>query len=434
MKIAFVNPNFTNRRSRDAMQPLAFAILKALTPPEVETVLFDERVEEIDFSVECDAVGISVQSFTARRGYEVARRFRERGIPTIIGGHHATLLPDEASEHSDAVVVGSAEHTWPQVVDDLIRGTLARRYEAVEGEIPDVVPDRSLFAGKRYSRVTPVQFARGCRYSCDFCSVNAFYRGKAYQRSVESVLTDIDGISSRYLLFVDDNIYGNSDDTVELFRSLRARNRKWACQISIDSASDDNLLALMADAGCIAVFVGLESLNPANLRQIRKVSNLRYGDYEEAIRRFAEHGIMFCGSFLFGYDSDTLDTIKAAYEFAVRNRLVIAHFNTLYPMPATALYSRLESEGRLRYDRWWVDPEFRYGQAMFHPRSISAQDLGTACYEMRRNFNSLGNITRRFTDRRTNSRNWENALAYLAANFISRKEIRLKQTMKLGAG
>lgn len=432
MRIAFINPNFSNHRSRDAMQPLAFAILKALTPPEIDTVLFDERVEEIDSDVECDAVAISVQSYTARRAYEIARRFKDRGIPVVIGGHHATLLPDEAAEHCDAVAVGNGETVWPQVVDDLLRGTLKRRYNGNEDVLPDLVPDRSVFAGKHYSIVTPVQFGSGCRYSCDFCSVNVFFRGKSYQRSIQSVLDDIDAIASRYLIFVDDNIYLNNDDTLDLFRSLPAKNRKWVCQISIDSAFNENLLKLMADAGCVAVFVGLESLNPANLKQIKKVSNIRYGDYSDAIRRFAEHGIMFCGSFLFGYDGDTIETIKASYEFAMRNRMVLAHFNTLYPMPGTPLYDRLQTEGRLRYEKWWLDPEFRYGQGMFYPKSISASDLGKTCYQMRRKFNSIGNILLRFTDRRTNSRNWENAKTFLAANFISRREIIRKQDMELG--
>jgi len=243
-------------------------------------------------------------------------------------------------------------------------------------------------------------------------------------------MAEIDAIQSRYLLFVDDNILVNYTDTMELFSSLKQKKRKWVCQISIDSAFDTNLVITMANAGCIAVFVGLESLNEDNLAQIGKTSNLKYRDYAGAIRRFKEHGIMFCGSFVFGYENDTAETIEDSYTFSTKARLCIAHFNTLYPMPGTALYDRLESEDRLRYNRWWLDPNFRFGDGMFHPRNISATDLGETCYRMRRRFNSYGNILYRLTDHSANTRN---AAVFLAANLISRKEIKRKQRMKLGA-
>lgn len=433
MRVAFINPNISNRRSRDAMQPLAFAVLQSLTPPDVETVLLDERIEDVDTRFPCDAVAISVQSFTARRAYEIAAGFRARGIPVVLGGHHPTLLPQEAAEYCDSVAVGEGERCWPNIIRDLLRGALKARYEPDDSLPRDVIPDRSIFAGKGYSMLRPIQFGRGCRYSCDFCSVNTLYGPTPYQRSIQSVMEEIDTIQSRYLLFVDDNILLNFNDTMELFATLKHKRRKWACQISIDSAFNPDMVESMADAGCIAVFVGLESLNPDNLEEIGKISNLKYQDYGEAIRRFKKRGIMFCGSFVFGYENDTVETIESSYAFATKTRMCIAHFNTLFPMPGTVLYDRLEREERLRFDRWWLDPNFRFGQGMFYPRRISAADLGKTCYRMRRRFNSVANILYRLTDRCANSRNLANTGVFIAANLISRKEIMRKQHIKLGA-
>ena len=187
-------------RSSDAMEPLCFAILKALTPSDVETNLYDERIESIPYDLDTDLVAMTVETYTARRGYQVAAEFRRRGIPVVMGGYHPTFLPDEALEHADAVVRGDAEGIWDRVLDDWRNGCLCGVYETTEYPTLDKsMPDRSIFDGKKYAPFGLVQFGRGCRFNCSFCSINAFYGTSIRHRSIEAVVEDIRRSGRRYI-------------------------------------------------------------------------------------------------------------------------------------------------------------------------------------------------------------------------------------------
>ena len=206
----------------------------------------------------------------------------------------------------------------------------------------------------------------------------------------------------------------------------------WACQVSIDVAQNGRLLDLMARSGCLAALVGLESLEERNLGQMKKRWNRDRGDYAAALAQFYERGIMVCGTFVFGYDYDTPALFDATLEFALRAKLALAQFNTLLPYPRTALYSRLQAEGRLTFDRWWLDPDFRFGQAMFRPRGMTAEALTEGCFRLRREFNRYSSILGRSLAPQTNCRTLYHLLAFLAANLISREEIYRKQGKALG--
>lgn len=434
MKIALLNPNFSDHRSSDAVQPLVYALLKALTPAEVETVFFDERVEPLPLAVlEADLAALSVQTFTARRAYAIADRLRARGIRVVLGGIHPTLLPEEAAAHADAVVIGDAEPVWGRVVADARAGRLAPRYHGdVTAPLGGVVPDRGIFAGKRYAGIRPVQFGRGCRFACDFCSVRAVYGSSRRQRPVAEVLGEIRALDERFLFFVDDNLLLERDRTRELLAGLRPLGTRWACQVSLDAALDDRLLREMRESGCVLVFAGFESLDPASLREMGKTVNTRLASCADAVRCFRRFGLMVSGAFVFGYDRDTPAAIEATLRFALAERLTLAHFNAAMPTPATPLYRRLEAEGRLRHRRWWIDPSFRYGDAMFTPRGMSPAELADGCRAARRAFNSWPNILRRAWEPSSNSRSLFNLRAYLGANLISRREIGRKQGLRLG--
>ena len=185
MKITFIRPNLYDGRSSDAMHPLCFAILKRLTPPDVTTVFYDERLEDLPLDEPTDLVAMTVETYTARRAYQIAALYRSRGIPVVMGGYHPTFLPDESLQFADAVVVGDAEGIWPQVVEDARSGKLRRLYQ--QNEFPSLSgsdPDRSIFKGKRYAPLTLVQYGRGCKYNCNFCSIRAFYGNSLRQRPV----------------------------------------------------------------------------------------------------------------------------------------------------------------------------------------------------------------------------------------------------------
>jgi len=432
MKITLIRPNLSDVRSSDAMQPLVFAVLRALTPPDVEVDLLDEHVEEIPTDHATDLVALSVETYTARRAYQIAAAFRRRGIPVVMGGCHPTFLPEEAGQFADAVVIGDAEGLWEQVVADARQGRLQRTYR--QRDLPPLQglrQDRSVFRGKRYTPILPVQYGRGCRFACDFCSIHALYGSRLRQRPVDEVADEIKAMRAAYVFFVDDNLLVSEPQAEELFRALVPLKVRWAGQVSVDVAHNARLLDLMAKSGCITVVVGFESLHAENLKQMGKAWSLRYGAYDSAIRAFQERGIMVYGTFIFGYDQDTADTFDEVVDFALRANLCLANFNPLTPTPGTRLYERLRAEGRLIYDPWWLDPAYRYGQAIFHPRGMTAQELTEGCFRARRAFNRYAAILRR-TLGPANHRSLRQLGIFLAANLVSRREILRKQNLPLG--
>ena len=434
MKITFIRPNLYDDRSSDAMEPLCFAILKSLTPSDVHVELFDERLEPLPFDIDTDLVAMTVETYTARRAYQIADRFRRRGIPVVMGGYHPTFLPDEALEHADAVVKGDAEGVWERVVGDARAGRLQRVYESREFPALDgVQPDRSIFDGKSYSPIGLVQFSRGCRFNCTFCSIRAFYGNNLRQRPIEHVVEDIRRSGRRHIFLVDDNLFVDRDTAYALFEALVPLNISWSCQVSIDIARDEELVQLMRRSGCISALIGFESLDPSSLRQLKKQWNTKWQSYDDAIAVFRRAGIMLYGTFIFGCDNDTPDSFSETVAFALRNKFVLANFNPLTPTPGAPLYDELLAEGRLLHDRWWLDPEFGYGDATFEPRGMTAQELTEGCFAARRQFNTARSILSRMLDLRANGRSLFRAGVYLLANLKSRREIMRKQGRRLGA-
>ena len=434
MRITFVRPNLYDGRSSDAMQPLTFAILASLTPPDVEIALHDERLAPVPLDEPTDLVAMTVETYTARRAYQLATAYRARGVPVVMGGYHPTFLPDEAALFTDSLVLGDAEDLWPRVVEDARRGRLRPAYR--QAEHPPLagrpLPDRSIYAGKRYAPVSLIQYGRGCRFHCDFCSIHAFYGTSLRQRSVREVCADIERAGHRLVFFVDDNLFVDVPRAKELFRAITPLGIHWTCQTSIDIARDRELVALMAKSGCASALFGFESLDRRNLQQMRKGWNLKWQDYETSIRVMHDAGIMIYGTFVLGYDHDTVDTFDATVEFALGHKFFLANFNPLTPTPGASLYDRLAREGRLIYDRWWLDPRFRYGDATFHPRGMTADELTAGCWRARRSFNTALATARRFFAPHNGLAGPRHALQFLAANVISRREIHRKQHARLG--
>jgi len=434
VKISFIRPHLWDARSADAMQPLVFSLLAALTPPQHEITLIDERLEPVDFEHEADLVAITVETYTARRAYEISRRFRQRGIPVVMGGYHPTLLPAEAMHYADAIVVGDAEGIWPRVLDDAEQGRLRACYSNDEDPpLAGLVPDRSIFQGKKYSRLVPVYYGRGCRFACDFCSIYSFYQARLRQRPIDELTREIEALQSKYILFVDDNLFVNGPVTRRFLQAIRPLDIQWVCQVSIDIARDPQLLDLMAASGCRAAQIGFESLDENNLVQMKKKWNLKYGDYQTSIAQIQDRGIMVYGSFVLGYDHDTVDSFAITVDFALENNFCLANFNPLTPMPGSGLYARARDAGRLVYEHWWLDPAYRYGDATLYPKRMTPQQLTEGCYWARNEFLKYGAILKRAFDSRVNHGSLANLGIVLAANTISRKEIRAKQGRPLGA-
>jgi radical SAM superfamily enzyme YgiQ (UPF0313 family) len=434
MRITFIRPQFMHMQTAVAWEPLVFAILAGLTPPEVELDFFDERLEPIPDNHDTDLVALTVGTYTARRAYQIATHFRQRGIPVVMGGYHPSFLPEEALVYADAIVIGDAEGIWEQLVRDTQQGKLQRVYrQSKQPSLEGLKFDRSIFKGKRYKLLAPVQYGRGCRFACDFCSIHAFYGFQARQRPVAEVVAEIEALDRWYVGFIDDNLFVDVPKAEELFQALIPLNIRWGCQISIDVANHPHLLDLMARSGCFAVTIGFESLNEDNLRQMRKGWNLKHGDYDTAIRRFRERGMMIYGSFVFGYDHDTVDTFDITVEFAIRSKLALANLFPLNPMPGSSLYNRLMNENRLIFERWWLDPDYRYGQATFHPLQMTADDLTEGWLRARKMFYGYKSTLKRTAHAAINTRSIYGLGFFLIANLIARHVFTRKLGHPLGA-
>lgn len=433
MKIAFIRPSMLGGQSKDGMTPLIFAIIKPLTPPDIDIVFYDERVEPLPENFDADAVAMTVETFAARRAYKLALKYHAEGKKVIMGGFHPTMLPDECLKYADTVITGEAEDTWAQVVNDLKSGTLKRIYKSNgKCNLSECKLDYSVFKGKKYHPIGLVQFSRGCRYACDFCSIHAFYGSNIRCKSIDCIIGEIRSMKEKYIFFIDDNIFSDKKAAKELFTALVPLKKKWFCQISMDIAKDKEILALMKKSGCMVVLIGFESLDIENLKQMGKGANIEYQDYETVIENIYDAGIMIYGTFVIGYDKDTAQTAGKLCDFALEHHFAIANFNPLMPMPGTRLLDRLNAENRLTYDKWWINPDYRYGDAMLKPKGMSEAELTESCKNARFKFNTAGNIRKRLFGGKSNRHGFGNIGIYLLANIVSRAEIHAKQGKQLG--
>lgn len=433
MRIVLIRPRFAaGYRSTTVMEPLALAVLAALTPPGHEIQVADEQLGENALDRQADLVALTVCTFSARRAYAIAADYRKRGVPVVLGGYHPTLLPDEALEHGDAVVTGDAEASWPRVLEDAADGRLRRLYApTTPGPMAAVAPDRSIFAGRSYLPIRLVQFGRGCPHHCEFCAVRAFYGGTVRFRPIDAVLEELVAFRRGRVFFVDDNLLSDRDRFKSLLEALLPLQLRWSGQVDLGIADDPELLALARRSGCQNLTIGFESLNGENLRQMGKEHNLAE-NYAARLTRIRRAGIMIYGTFLFGYDHDDLSAIDRTLEFALHQKLCLANFNPLQPIPGTPLHERLQREGRLVYDRWWLQPDYRWHEALLHPRRMTAAQLTDGCRRARETFHSLPAIVRRLPSR-AHLASMDNLATYLAANLVSGRDIRAKARHWQGA-
>ena len=241
------------------MEPLNLGVLAALTPEDVDVVMYDDRMEPIPYHEPTDLVAITVETYTARRSYEVADEYRRRGVPVIMGGFQPTFVPEECAEHADSLFIGDAESLWATVVEDARRGRLQPRYQATPGKPQTgVITRRDIYKGKGYLPISLLQFSRGCRFVCEFCAVTKYFDRKHYLRAIDETLQEVADCDHRLLFFVDDNIASNREALKELCRALIPMRVNWVSQASLDVTSDREIMQLMVDAGCLGHIMGFE--------------------------------------------------------------------------------------------------------------------------------------------------------------------------------
>lgn len=420
------------------MEPLQLGVLAALTPPDVEIAFYDDRMEAIPYDEPTDLVALTVETFTARRAYEIAAEYRRRGIPVVMGGMHATLLPEEVALHADAIYQGDAETQWSQLIADAQQGQLKPRYIAPAGSPhPGKVTRRDIFKDKGYLPVTLLQFSRGCSFGCEFCAVSAYFNHTHYRRAVAEVIREIESQERRLLFFVDDNLLANHDAAKELFRALIPLKVQWVSQGSIDMTEDRELMDLMVKSGCLGNVIGFESISQASLKAMKKAPNLHgaltFNAYATQLEVLRDHGLQTWAAFTLGHDDDTRESIEQTLEFSLRNRFTFAAYNILLPYPNTPLYARMAQEGRLLYDdKWWLHPEYRFNYAAFRPRHMTPDELTEAGMHCRKVFNSPLSIARRALDFKTNAQSLYRLGLYLMYSRLFRQETFKKHGMHFG--
>jgi radical SAM superfamily enzyme YgiQ (UPF0313 family) len=405
-----------------------------LTPREVEVRLIDDRLEEIPYDAPTDLVAMSVETYTARRAYQIASDYRRRGVPVVLGGVHPTLCPDEAAEFAESVVVGPAEGIWPLLVDDYRHGRPEKVYVAAEsGSSAGLGPDRSIFRGRRYLPIGLVEGGRGCTFRCDFCAVGAYHRGSLTWRPVDQVVREMVSVAGerRLVFLVDDNIAADPPRAKELFRALRPHRLRWVSQCSVHAAHDEEFLDLMMKSGCQGVLTGFESLSPTTLQTMNKAFNTTVLHADGALQSLARHRVPLFGTFIFGYDEDTVESFEDTVAFARDQRMCLAAFNHVIPFPATPLYERLESQGRLLYPRWWLEERYRFNDVPFRPARMAPFELRERCLRARRSFYSIGSILQRASGRANRSRAFM-LRNYLPLNILHRLDVDRRNGYPLG--
>lgn len=385
MHIKFILPGFKNMHSREFKSlmfrywfpSLTIPILSALTPPEIKRSFVDEVFESIDFDEDVDLVAISAMTAQVSRGYEIADIYRKKGVTVVMGGVHASVLPDEALGHVDSVMIGEAELQWSAMLSDFQKGALKRVYRCSEYVEMNKIPlaDRTIFEGKVrpvHGTINSVQATRGCPHNCSFCSVTQFFGNTYRYRDIDSIIDEIKTLDmSKEICFVDDNIYGNRIYAKELFLKLAELNIRWSGQGNITLAKDKELLQLCAKSGCSGLLMGIESINENNLKSINKRTN-HVNDYKEAIKIIQDSGVKILGSFIFGLDDDTTDIFTDTLKFVEETEIALPAFNILTPYPGTRTAMELEQQNRIfSYD--WSD--YTATKAVFYPKKMTVDEL-----------------------------------------------------------
>jgi len=414
------------------MEPLQMGVLAGLTPDDIEVVLFDDRLEEIDYDLKADFVAITVEIFTAKRAYEIATEYKKRNMPVILGGIHASTLPDEAQLYADSVIVGDAENIWLDVFDDFKNNRLKKRYSAEPGPPhPGRLIRRSIYEGKKYFPASLMQFARGCPYKCSFCSTGQYFNGSICSRSVDEVIAEIKNQPRKLIFFVDENIVGNRKETKVLLKALIPLKIKWFGQASVDMTDDPELMGLLQKSGCVGLIIGFETISKKGVKEYNKNQNT-VETYIEQIKIIRKHNIHIWAAFLLGHDDETAETLQETLDFAISQRFSFAAFNLLMPYPHTPIYKKLQAENRLLFDgKWWLSNKYRFNHAAYIPKNMSPEEITERCFYMRKKYNSFPIIMKRMFSPhilfnfRTYAMLWQLVLLF-------RKETMKKQGMKLG--
>jgi len=397
--------------------PLGLMTVAAVLRGKHHVSIENENIGPVRFDDNPDIVGISVTVDVLPRAMKIAEAYRSRGIPVVAGGIHITTaystVPDDAF---DALCVGAAEGTWPDIMADLACGKLKKLYRCrAPLAAKDIVsPAYDFIAKQPYLYCNVVHTARGCPFRCDFC-YNSGCEHQYVKRDIADVVADINAVGMKHVLFIDDNFAGDPVHTRELLKAIKPLGIKWNAAVSLNIARDGELLDLMKESGCRSLFIGFESVSPDSISGVHKGQNLLQ-PYEEAVEAIHSRGIMINASFVFGLDGDTKETFKATVEWIVKNRIETVTSHILTPYPGTVLYDRMKSEGRITdFDL----SKYNTANVVFKPKGMTAEELYEGYLGVYKKVYSFKNILRRRPAEKSQ------LATYLLFNFMYRKFGRL---------
>ena len=386
-----VNPARTgfsvNASSR--FPPLSLGVVAALTPTDWDVEIIDENFDEFSFR-DADLVGITAFTSAANRAYEIAAIYREKNIPVVMGGIHASMCSDEATQYVDAVVVGEVESVWEQVLADALAGKLKPKYHGLWSGLEQLQPPRRDIYSDQYLFAS-VQTSRGCPMDCDFCSVSAFNGLRYRRRPPSDVLDELEAIPQKLIFFVDDNIIGygkrSRESALELFKGIveRGIDKHWFCQASINVADDEEILHWAAKSGCRMIFLGIEAEDMDALSEVNKKLNMKRGAadaYEQIFARIHNAGIAVLGAFIFGMDQDTPEKLLHRAQYMLDCDIDVMQATALTPLPGTRLFTRLQEEGRLLFTNFPDDwDRYDLTQVVYQPKQMTAEEFSKTMRE-----------------------------------------------------
>ena len=363
--------------------PLSLAYVAAVTPSNWQVKIADENFAPIEYE-EADLVGISAFTSNINRAYEIAAVYRQRKTKVIIGGIHASMLPGEVLEYADAVVVGEAEGIWGKVIDDFENNCLADKYFGPQLDLSKntIKPRRDLMDQRYFFH--SIQTSRGCPFDCNFCSVSKYLGKNFRQRSPKDVLDELLDITSDYVFFLDDNLIGHSAESrkraAEIFKGMLEGNlhKRWWMQTSIDSADDEGVLKLAAEAGCMFAFIGFEAISDSNLKKMKKGINLKIGveNYRKVIDKFHRYGIGVIGAFVIGNNHESPAYYRELARFLVHSGIDVVQLAILTPLPGTDLMEQIQKDDRLLYKNFpedWV--KYRLSYVVREPEGVDPETI-----------------------------------------------------------
>lgn len=400
-KLLLINP--VGRKSgflssRDTtFPPLSLAYVASLTPPDWHIKILDENFDDFKFE-EADLVGITAFTSNINRAYEIAKIYKGKNIKVIIGGIHASMLPDEALQFADAVVIGEAENIWEKVIEDFENNSLEQKYKGGVVDLTNfnTIPRRDLLHPNYFWET--IQTSRGCPLNCNFCSVSRYLGKQFRQRNTEDILKELEEIKNNYVFFVDDNLIGYGKESYnrakELFRGMikRKLNKKWCMQTSINATEDEEVIKLAGQAGCVFALIGFESITSNSLINYKKGVNIKVGveNYKKVVDVFHKHGIAVLGAFIIGSDHETPEYYKEFTEFLIKSGIDIFQITFLTPLPGTSFIEQLKSENRLLYTNYPSDWEkYRFSYIVHQLKGPTPELIYTASNYIKRGIYSF---------------------------------------------